>query len=287
MGVLNFPGSLSCQGGAEFDIISLEADIDLQHEINDQALQNINLSLHSTEENSRSPKRKKLRSNGGRKSYDFREYGVDARRRGAKHQRRKQNLADLMDIGRDEKMDVDESEWFSDVHLTLFTELFLDDNKMKAWDRFMQMSEEKQRDYLERKTGSRKIPQDEVKKEETPSDEQGLIKPSKEGSFQLIDKKIQDMLRTKKLAALGLLEFYEDDVRSCSLENFPSVVLFNLESSYDRLLVYAICQYMKLPSNTIRLKDNSAIIEIDMPQNDWLPPDTKLTDYLKRMRTNS
>eukprot|EP00111_Clytia_hemisphaerica_P013953 TCONS_00041075-protein len=202
MGVLNFPGSLSCQGGAEFDIISLEADIDLQHEINDQALQNINLSLHSTEENSRSPKRKKLRSNGGRKSYDFREYGVDARRRGAKHQRRKQNLADLMDIGRDEKMDVDESEWFSDVHLTLFTELFLDDNKMKAWDRFMQMSEEKQRDYLERKTGSRKIPQDEVKKEETPSDEQGPIKPFKEGSFQLIDKKIQDMLRTKKLAAL-------------------------------------------------------------------------------------
>lgn len=74
---------------------SLEADIDLQHEINDQALQNINLSLHSTEENSRSPKRKKLRSNGGSKSYDFREYGVDARRRGAKHQRRKQNCMSI------------------------------------------------------------------------------------------------------------------------------------------------------------------------------------------------
>ena len=76
---------------------SLEADIDLQHEINDQALQNINLSSHSIEENNRSPRRKKLRSNhhGGRKSYDFREYGVDARRRGAKHQRRKQNCMSL------------------------------------------------------------------------------------------------------------------------------------------------------------------------------------------------
>ena len=37
-----------------------------------------------------------------------------------------------MDIGREEKIDVDESEWFSDVHLTLFTELFLDESKMKV-----------------------------------------------------------------------------------------------------------------------------------------------------------
>ena len=64
---------------------------------------------------------------------------------------------------------------------------------MKAWDSFMQMSEEKQRDYLERKTGSRKMPQDELKKENVPSDEQGLPKPTKEASFQLLDKKIQDI----------------------------------------------------------------------------------------------
>ena len=66
---------------------SLEADIDYQHELNDQALQNVSLDYPN---NNRSPsKRKKNKSI--KKSYDFREYGVDARRRGAKHQRRKQN----------------------------------------------------------------------------------------------------------------------------------------------------------------------------------------------------
>lgn len=72
---------------SNFFLRSLEADIDLQQELNDHALQNVSINYS---DNSRSPsKRKKNKSL--KKSYDFREYGVDTRRRGAKHQRRKQN----------------------------------------------------------------------------------------------------------------------------------------------------------------------------------------------------
>jgi len=68
---------------------SLEADVELQNELNEAALHNINLSSDS-QRNPTPLKRKRTRQPRG-KSYDFREYGVDARRRGAKHQRRKQN----------------------------------------------------------------------------------------------------------------------------------------------------------------------------------------------------
>jgi len=146
MGVLNFPGSLNCQQrGVEFDILSLEADIDYQHELNDQALQNVSLDYP---DNNRSPsKRKKNKSL--KKSYDFREYGVDARRRGAKHQRRKQNLIDLLET--ESCKGVIEDDCFHSNQLALFTQLFLDDHKMQAWESFVSLTEEKQHDYLEEK----------------------------------------------------------------------------------------------------------------------------------------
>jgi len=40
----------------------------------------------------------------------------------------------------------------------------------------------------------------------------------------------------------------------------------------------------------IRLKDNAALIEIDLPDStldNWQLPDVKLTDYLRRMRVKS
>lgn len=59
-------------------------DVEIQQDLNEINLQNINIS------SARATKRKRTKSNG-RSSYDFRDYGIDARRRGSKHQRRKQN----------------------------------------------------------------------------------------------------------------------------------------------------------------------------------------------------
>lgn len=282
MGVLNFPGSFCSQNGIDFDILSLEAEIDLQYDWNEEALQNLNIS--QSDSNRTNNKRKRVKGSvNTKKSYDFRDYGVDARRRGAKHQRRKQNLADLMVIAdsNDDVCEVDN--WYSDDHFTLFTELFLDEKKMKAWECFVNMPEEKQKEYLEEKTGVNQS----VLSETTPAESRDVSLQNEEDTgFHMIDRKIQDMLRTKKMAALGLLEYYEDDVRFCAEEeNFPSVLVLDLNSSYDRLLVYAICQYMKLSSNTIRLKDTSLIeIELPSPHDGWRIPQIKLTDYLKRMR---
>lgn len=284
MGVLNFPGSLHCQNGVEFDILSLEADIELQQELNEASFQNINLS--NSELNRSSSKRKRTKSVNG-KCYDFRECGVDARRRGAKHQRRKQNLADLLDTAQNNNAEVDENDWYCEEHLTLFTELFLDEKKMNAWECFVNMPEEKQKEYLEQKTGIKRTSEKSGHKDTEMMSEVARDLENGQG-FHMIDEKIRDMLRTKKLASLGLLECYENDMRSCAGEAFPSIVILNLDSGFDRLLVYAICQYMKLSSSTIRLKDNTAIIEIELPTSseDWRPPVIKLTDYLKRMRKN-
>ena len=43
-----------------------------------------------------SPRVKRKRSKSGGGCYDFREHGIDARRRGSKHQRRKQNCNFLL-----------------------------------------------------------------------------------------------------------------------------------------------------------------------------------------------
>ncbi|XP_057298786.1 uncharacterized protein LOC130629551 isoform X1 [Hydractinia symbiolongicarpus] len=214
-------------------------------------------------------KRKRLKP----RCYDFREFGLDARRRGSKHQRRKQNFCELLQmVNEEEHFNTDD--WLSDDHMTAFAELFIDEGKMKVWECFINLPEDRQEDYLASFHNKKLLVQT------TPEDTCNDDVEKDEINYLLIDKKIRDMLRSKKLAYDGLLKYYEDDVISCMEDWFPSIVVLELETAYDRMLVYALCQYMKLSWNTIKLQD-TVLVEIELPSEDMKPPDQTLTDYIK------
>lgn len=266
MGVLNFSGPLHPANSVHFDILTLaiEGDAVFDNIENNENIENVNTPSRV--------KRKRTKSTGG--CYDFRDYGVDARRRGSKHQRRKQNFTDLMQIAGDEGGDTDV--WLEDK-LTAFAELFMDEKKMKVWEGFMNLPEDKQTKFLEEHRFST---------QQHGADE-GVMKDVNEDAgdvnYLLVDKKIRDMLRSKKLADDGLLKYYEEDMVSCMNEWFSPVLVLNLDTKYDRMLVYGICQYMGLSWNTIKLK-NSTILEIELTDQ-LKAPDILLTDYLRKIKS--
>ena len=69
------------------------------------------------------------------------------------------------------------------------------------------MPEEQQKEYLEEKTGSKRnrVAQSCIDTER--NDDVSMARENKDG-FHMIDKKIQDMLRSKKLARLVSPSFY-------------------------------------------------------------------------------
>ena len=72
-----------------FVFFSIFSALDVGHE--DAFLHNDVIDDQHENQQNHSPRVRRRRTKSGGKSYDFRDYGVDARRRGAKHQRRKQN----------------------------------------------------------------------------------------------------------------------------------------------------------------------------------------------------
>lgn len=204
-------------------------------------------------------KRKRTKSSGSNSSfYDFRDYGIDERRKGSRHQRRKQNL---LEIGGGDDLidDVFEDGDFVETRNTGFSELFLDTEKMRKWEDFIDLPDEKQVEYVdENKTTQIKKTNDKAT-----------------SRFLSIDKKLRGMIKNNKPAANDLLKYYEDLVNDILP---PAIILLDLESAYDRMMVYAICQYMDLTSTTTKM-NSTAFVEVAL-EGDWVAPDQSLTNYL-------
>lgn len=212
---------------------------------------------------STSSRNKRKRSKSGSSCYDFRDYGIDERRKGSRHRRRKQNL---MEIGCIDGMedDVFENGEFVDDRNTAFSELFADADKMRRWEHFVDLPDEEQAEHL----GGECRRYNSIKRSNGKSCNKYYL---------LIDKKLRDMLKSNRPAANDLLKYYEDlmaDILS------PAVLLLSIESAYDRMLVYAVCQYMSLPSTTIKMK-SATLIEIVL-ERDRVAPDQSLTSYISK-----
>jgi len=207
-------------------------------------------------------------------SYDFRDSGVDSRRKGCRHQRRKENLSDLLaNIGCLE--DLDDDVFAPEESNSSFSELFLDHEKMNAWQQFVGLSEDNQQRFLDGEKSE--------KLEQLPKNLKGSE------NFERMDKKIQDMVRSKVLAQ-ELLEYYETDILKHFNESKVgseaggdffeegSVMVMDIESSYHRLCIYGLCQYMKLQVSTTKQCDTS-LLEIQSNDLRWSAPDPLLTKY--------
>eukprot|EP00794_Sanderia_malayensis_P007910 gene7910-8765_t len=203
------------------------------------------------------------------------------RGKGVRQQRRSENLFFLYSLVDTLNIEnVDDADDYDDNHMTAFGELFIDPNKMQVWSEFMSMPEDQQQSYLQDMQKSKPCMKSREKTKDTFKDS-----VSGNPNFEKISKKIKDYLQTDKLSKESLCDFEEDLVSS--MTDFPtSVLVLNIPSSYERMLIHGICQYMNLRTTTHKFK-RKCLVEIESEDSSFSSPQPLLSEYLQGLQDKS
>uniref|UniRef100_A0AAZ1WVJ2 R3H domain-containing protein n=1 Tax=Oreochromis aureus TaxID=47969 RepID=A0AAZ1WVJ2_OREAU len=154
---------------------------------------------------------------------------------------------------------------------SIFYEVCTNGNYVEPWNDFMNCSgEEQERPRRKTPTSSSKT--------------RGMvINPAftAQDCFQRIDRRLRATLRRKQIP-MGTLEVLEENFLSFFNAQPHSVYTTNLSSSFERLLLHAICQYMDLVSAS---SDYNGLrqTEVVNKQEEFLPPGLLLSAYLEQM----
>ncbi|XP_041087123.1 R3H domain-containing protein 4-like [Polyodon spathula] len=203
--------------------------------------------------------------------------------KGRKSQRRLENtryLANLLE--RDECSKDEEEESEHTAPPSIFTEACINGNCVQLWNDFMNRSGEEQEKllvYLEEKAKRKRSTKLPDKAENDRRKEYPAYTPK--DSFQRIDRRLRAALKRKQIA-MGTLEFLEEKLMGFFSAQPQSVFKAVLESSYERLLLHAICQYMDLVSASSDC-DGKRQTEVVNKQEEFLPPGLLLSAYLEQM----
>ncbi|XP_077440776.1 R3H domain-containing protein 4 isoform X1 [Vanacampus margaritifer] len=200
------------------------------------------------------------------------------RAKGKKSLRRQENtryLANLLE--KDDECPKDELEVCSSPAIpSIFTEAWTNDNYIEPWSDFMNCSGEEQERLLSL------LEQEVIKKKlgSCPLKDQRNVYPAftAQECFQRIDRRLRTTLRRKQIP-MGTLEVLEGNLLSFFLAQPHSIYTTNLNSSFERLLLHAVCQYMDLVSSSSDL-NGSRQTEVVNKQEDFLPPALLMSAYL-------
>uniref|UniRef100_A0A8D3DG28 R3H domain containing 4 n=1 Tax=Scophthalmus maximus TaxID=52904 RepID=A0A8D3DG28_SCOMX len=162
---------------------------------------------------------------------------------------------------------------------SIFTEACTNGNFIEPWNDFMNCSGEEQERLLSL------LEQDEAKKKTLSR----LLKDPRnvnpaftaQECFQRIDRRLRATLKRKQIP-MGTLEVLEENLLSFFNTQPRSVYTTNLASSFERLLLHAVCQYMDLVSASTNY-DGSRQTEVVNKQEEFLPPTLQLSAYLEQM----
>ncbi|XP_061682247.1 R3H domain-containing protein 4 isoform X2 [Syngnathoides biaculeatus] len=200
------------------------------------------------------------------------------RAKGKKSLRRQENARYLTNLlERDDECPKDELEVCSTPAIpSIFTEAWTNDDYVEPWSDFMNCSGEEQErllSLLEQEVAKKKIVGCLLK-------DQRNVNPAftAQECFQRIDRRLRTTLRRKQIP-VGTLEVLEENLLSFFLAQPRSVYTTNLSSSFERLLLHAVCQYMDLVSSSSNLH-GCRQTEVVNKQEDFLPPALPLSAYL-------
>uniref|UniRef100_A0AAV2KTM3 R3H-associated N-terminal domain-containing protein n=1 Tax=Knipowitschia caucasica TaxID=637954 RepID=A0AAV2KTM3_KNICA len=202
------------------------------------------------------------------------------RAKGKKSQRRQENSRFLANLLEKEEC-CDELEVGSVPALpTVFTEACVNGNYVEPWSDFLSCSGEEQEVLLEL------LEQEEARRRsrgggggEALRDQRNVIF-SPHHCFQRIDRRLRATLR-KRQVPIGTVEVLEENLLSFFNTDPTSVFITCLSSSFERLLLHAVCQYMDLVSLSTDSK-GSRQTEVVNKHNSFLPPSLLLSAYLQR-----
>ncbi|XP_032426987.1 R3H domain-containing protein 4 [Xiphophorus hellerii] len=202
------------------------------------------------------------------------------RAKGKKSQRRQENTRYLANLLEKDECSKDDLEVCSNPALpSIFTEACTNENYIEPWNDFMNCSGEEQErllSLLEQEGTNRKNANQLLK------DHRNVFPAfSAQECFHRIDRRLRTTLKRKQIP-MGKLEVIEEDLLSFFSAEPHSVYTTILSSSFERLLLHAICQYMDLVSASIDY-NGSRQTEVMNKQDEFLPPGLLLSAYLEKM----
>ncbi|XP_047443909.1 R3H domain-containing protein 4 [Mugil cephalus] len=202
------------------------------------------------------------------------------RAKGKKSLRRQENTRYLANLLEKDECSKDDLEICSNPAIpSIFTEACTNGNYAEPWNDFMNCSGEEQErllsllelEHAKKKTSDRLLK------------DHRNVNPAftAQDCFQRIDRRLRTTLRRKQIP-MGTLEILEDNLLSFFNAQPHSVYTTNLTSSFERLLLHAICQYMDLVSASSDY-NGSRQTEVVNKQEEFLPPGLLLSAYLGQM----
>uniref|UniRef100_A0A673CAZ3 R3H domain containing 4 n=1 Tax=Sphaeramia orbicularis TaxID=375764 RepID=A0A673CAZ3_9TELE len=202
------------------------------------------------------------------------------RPKGKKSLRRQENTRFLANLLEKDECSKDDLEVCSNPAIpSIFTEACTNGNYVEPWNDFMNCSGEEQERLLSL------LEQEDAKKKQSTRllKDQRNVNPAftAQDCFQRIDRRLRVTLRRKQIP-LGTLEVLEEDLLTFFNAQPHSVYTTNLRSSFERLLLHAVCQYMDLVSASTDFQ-GSRQTEVVNKQQEFLPPALLLSAYLEQM----
>ncbi|KAK1897676.1 Phospholipid-transporting ATPase ABCA1 [Dissostichus eleginoides] len=202
------------------------------------------------------------------------------RAKGKKSLRRLENTRYLANLLEKDECTKDDLEVCSNPAIpSIFTEACTNGNYIEPWNDFMNCSGEEQEKLLSL------LELEGAKKKSTsgPLKDERNVNPafSAQDCFQRIDRRLRATLKRKQIP-MGTLEILEENVLSFFIAQPNSVYTTNLASSFERLLLHAVCQYMELVSASSDY-NGSRQTEVVNKQEEFLPPGLLLSAHLEQM----
>ncbi|KAM4628675.1 R3H domain-containing protein 4 [Polymixia lowei] len=217
-----------------------------------------------------SPKKKQFYINQAIRNSD-----LTRQTKGKKGLRRQENTRFLANLLEKDECSRDDLEVCSNPAIpSIFTEACSNGSYVEQWNDFMNRSGEEQEKLLAllEKEAKRKITNRAL-------NENPAITP--QDRFQRIDRRLQTTLRRKQIP-LGTLEVLEERLLSFFTAQPQSVYTTNLSSSFERLLLHAVCQYMDLVSASSDCNGARQTAVVNK-QDEFLAPSSLLSSYLESM----
>ncbi|XP_061457610.1 R3H domain-containing protein 4 [Rhineura floridana] len=203
------------------------------------------------------------------------------RAKGRKSLQRLENTRYLMTLLEQDECASEEGDLTHPASPSIFTEACNNETYMKIWNDFMNRSGEEQERvllYLEEEAAKKRTNQlpgkAEVKWKEHPND-------TPKQCFLRISRRLRMTLKRGRVP-MGTLECLEEDLLAFFSASPRSVYTAMMDSSFERLLLHALCQYMDLASASSDYEGKRQM-KVSNKHTVFLPPELLLSTYLEQM----
>ncbi|KAF6019893.1 R3HDM4 [Bugula neritina] len=176
---------------------------------------------------------------------------------------------------------------------SIFSSLFAESEKMKVWNNFIELNEDDQNLLME--TAASTVENAEASVDihnamltkgqavtaDPSHDDKRSAHPSysSEKCFQQINQNLKNLLK-KRHVPLGLLESLEIEIRANFIEEPLSIYTATMESSFGRLFVHAVSQYLGLDSMSFDHGETRLVTVVNKATT-FNPPLQLLHEYLE------